>query len=159
MSIRDLVPFRRRGSLRRWDEPVRSFFEEVEELFDRFFGDYELEPVRERWGLFTPKVDFTEDDKEYRITAELPGMNEKDIEVTMDEHSITIKGEKKEDKEDKGKNYYYRERRYGSFTRTIPLPEDVDVDKVEAKFKNGVLTLKLPKTGTGRSIKKIEIKS
>ncbi len=159
MSSRDLLPIRRRGGLRRGEEPFRSLFEEIEDIFDRFFGEYEIEPLRERWGAFTPKLDFVEDEKEYRITAEIPGLEEKDIEVTMDENSITIKGEKKEEKEEKAKNYYYRERRFGSFVRTLPLPEDVDKDKVEAKFKNGLLTLRLPKSKEAtKSVKKIEVK-
>ncbi len=159
MSIKDLVPFRKKETVTRVHEPFRSFFEEIEELFDRFFSDFEIAPLN-REGLFTPRIDFTENDKEYRISAELPGMDEKDIEVLMDEDSLTIRGEKKEDKEEKGKDYYYRERRFGSFTRTIPLPENIDRDKIEAKFKNGVLTLRLPKTAaTARNVKKIEVKT
>ncbi|RME65204.1 MAG: Hsp20/alpha crystallin family protein, partial [Nitrospirae bacterium] len=84
MAVRDLMPFRSRG-LRRWEEPIRSFFEEVEDLFERFFGEWSVEPAVERWGLMTPKVDLVEDEKEYRLTAELPGIDEKDIEVTLDD--------------------------------------------------------------------------
>jgi HSP20 family protein len=160
MAVRDLLPFRAQRGLRRWEEPIRSFFEEVEDLFERFFGEYEMEPVTERWSLLSPKVDLVEDEKEYRLTAELPGIDEKDLEVTLDEDNVlTIKGEKKEEKEDKGKNYFYKERRYGSFVRRLQMPDDVDVDKIEAKFRNGVLTLHIPKIASARKAKRIEIKS
>ncbi|RME69502.1 MAG: Hsp20/alpha crystallin family protein [Nitrospirae bacterium] len=160
MAVRDLLPFRAHRGLRRWEEPFRSFFEEVEDLFERFFGDYEVEPATERWSILSPKVDMVESDKDYKLTAELPGIEEKDLEVTLDDDNVlTIKGEKKEEKEDRDKNYYYRERRFGSFVRRIPLPEDIDADKIEAKFKNGVLTLHIPKVASAKKGKKIEIKS
>jgi len=160
MPVRDLLPFRSHRGLRRWEEPIRSFFEEVEDLFERFFGDFEIEPAAERWSLLSPKVDLVEDDNEYRLTAELPGIDEKDLEVTLDDDNVlTIKGEKKEEKEDKGKNYFYKERRFGSFVRRLQLPDDVNVDKIEAKFRNGVLTLHIPKIASAKKAKKIEIKS
>jgi HSP20 family protein len=87
-------------------------------------------------------------------------MNEKDIDLSVSGDTLTIKGEKKEEKEDKRKDYYYSERSYGSFSRSIPLSRQVEVDKVTASFKNGVLTLTLPKTSTAiESTKKISVKT
>ena len=101
-----------------------------------------------------------ESDKAYEITAELPGMDEKDIEVNVANGALTIKGEKKEEKEEKQKDYYVSERRYGSFERYFELPDGVDAGKIEAAFKNGVLRVTLPKTAEAQKpAKKIEVKA
>ena len=107
-----------------------------------------------------PAVDVAETDKAYEVTAELPGMNESNIEVKLADDVLTIKGEKKEEKEEKNKDYYYvSERRYGSFQRSFTVPAGVDSSKIEATFKNGVLTVTLPKNAQAqKSEKKIEIK-
>ncbi len=89
--------------------------------------------------------------KEFTIRAELPGVEEKDIEVTVTNDTVTIKGEKKEEKEDKSKNYYYMERSYGSFNRVIPLSSETDANKSEASFKNGVLNITVPKNQTAKA--------
>jgi HSP20 family protein len=98
-----------------------------------------------------PTVDVKESEKEFIIKAELPGVEEKDVEVTVTDNVVTIKGEKKEEKEDKGKNYYYMERSYGSFNRVIPLTEEIESDKAEASFKNGVLNITIPKSQTAKA--------
>jgi HSP20 family protein len=104
-------------------------------------------------------VDVAERENEYEITAELPGMEEKDIEVNVSDDLLTIKGEKREEKEEKKKDYYVSERRYGSFQRSFSLPDGIDANKIEAKFINGVLTVILPKTPEAqKKQKKIEIK-
>jgi HSP20 family protein len=111
-------------------------------------------------GEFMPQVDVNEDEKQIKVTAELPGMDEKDIDVALSGNSLTIKGEKQEETEDKGRNYYRSERRYGSFHRVIPLSAEVDQDKAKADFKNGVLRITLPKTGEARKRrKKIDVKT
>jgi HSP20 family protein len=97
------------------------------------------------WGK-APAVDVVEKDKAYEITAELPGMEEKDIEVKFADGVLSVTGEKKEEKEEKKKDWYLSERRYGSFQRAFRVPEGVDADKIEATFKNGVLTVSLPKS-------------
>jgi HSP20 family protein len=105
-------------------------------------------------------VDVAETDTAYEITAELPGMDEKNIEVNVANGGITIKGEKKEETEEKKKDYYVSERRYGSFERYFTLPEAADADKIAATFKNGVLKVTLPKTAEAQKpAKKIEIKA
>lgn len=111
-------------------------------------------------GLAAPAMDFTEDEKTYRLTAELPGMSEKDIDVQMSGDMLTIKGEKRQEKEEKAENYYVSERRFGSFQRSFTLPDGIDRDKIEAGFEKGVLTITLPKTPeTVKEQKKIEVKA
>lgn len=154
MSIKDLVPKFGRGResmpVRRGEyDPFRDFQREMNRLFDDFLTDF---PMTSHWGerdlpsaAFSPRVDVSETDKEVKVSAELPGMDEKDITVEMDDATLTVRGEKQEEKEDKGKNWYSREQSYGSFHRVIPLPTSVDGTKAKAKFKKGVLTVTVPK--------------
>ncbi|MEW6117366.1 MAG: Hsp20/alpha crystallin family protein [Nitrospirota bacterium] len=164
MAFRDLVPrtFGKREVRvkRNGDDPFTMLQREMNDLFDNFFRSFDIAPFGSRMGEFTPRVDVSETDKEIKVSAELPGMDEKDIEVTLNKDSLTIKGEKKEEKEDKGKDYYRMERSYGSFSRTIPLPLEVETDRAEATFKKGVLTVTLPKTAKAiKETKKIAIKA
>jgi len=167
MAITDLVPWRRRrGDIRvprEYDDIVGSFYREMNSLMDRFFRGFDLEPFGAgelATSDFMPRVDVKEDEKEIKVTAELPGMDEKDIDVTLSGDTLTIKGEKQEETEDKSKDYYRSECRYGSFHRAIPLSAEVDESKAEADFKKGVLRIRLPKTAEAqKSRKKIEIKS
>lgn len=101
-----------------------------------------------------PAIDFDETDKSYKITAELPGMEEKDIKVGLSNSILTISGEKKEEKEEKQEGYHLSERRYGSFERRLHVPHGVDTSKISAKFKNGVLTVGLPKLPKARQDEK-----
>lgn len=96
-------------------------------------------------GSFTPAINVSETENELLITAELPGMEQKDIELTVENGTLRIKGEKRQETEDKIHNYYRVERSYGTFQRNISLPTYVDEEKIDASFKNGVLTLTLPK--------------
>lgn len=150
MAIRDLVPWK-------WGEkkvPVRRveqdsaypMWPEMDRLFDDFFSNVGLTPFNEEWREFSPSVDISENDKEIKVSAELPGLDEEDIQVSLDRDLLTISGEKKEEKEDKRQNYYRLERSYGSFRRSLRLPAEVEADKIEATFKNGVLKITLPKT-------------
>lgn len=154
MAIKDLVPKFGRGHdrslVRRGEyEPFRDLQGEMNRLFDDFFDDFGLPARRSERNLFpatfSPRVDVTETDKEVHVSAELPGMDEKNITVEMDDTAITVRGEKREEKEEKGKNWYTREQSYGAFHRVIPLPANVDGEKAKAKFKNGVLTITAPK--------------
>ena len=151
--------------------PFESLRRKVERLFDDFGRGLGWSPFRSSlsrmkslWGrqLEWPSalvVDVAEREKDYEITAELPGMAESDIEVNLSDDVLMIKGEKKEEKEEKKKDYYLSERRYGSFQRSFRVPEGVDTGKIEAKFKHGVLTLTLPKTPEAqKKQKKIEVK-
>jgi len=119
---------------------------EMNRLFDDFFRGIDTSPFgEESLRKFSPAVDIRENEKEVAIQVELPGMDEKDVEVLLTDDTLTIKGEKKEEKEDKGKDHYHLERVFGSFQRVIPLPPGVDSQKTEAKFKKGILRIKLPK--------------
>ena len=137
-----------------FDEPWRD----MERMFERFFS---LSPglLSNMPREFNPVLDVHETEKEFQINVEVPGMSEKDIEISMSRDSLTITGEKKEEKEENSKGVYRLERRYGSFSRSIPLPENcVDTEKVEASYHNGILTVKLPKAaGYKESVKKIPI--
>jgi HSP20 family protein len=164
---KDVVPKTTPGTLavrREWEYPFASFQREMNKLVDNFFGGFNLSPWTPlKRGLdttFTPRVDVSETDKEIKVSVELPGMDQKDIDVSLTRDTLTIKGEKKEEKEEQGKDYYRMERSYGSFTRSVPLPVEVDTDKVQATFKKGVLDITLPKTARAiQEMKKVPVKS
>jgi HSP20 family protein len=140
-----------------WSDFDRSF-QEMGRMFDQVFG---LEELGLMGSQFMPSLDVHENDKEFQISVETPGLDEKDIDISISHDVLTISGEKKEDRKVDSKGTYRLERRYGSFSRSIPLPENcVDRDKAEASYKNGVLTIKLPKTGSYKeSVKKIPIQA
>jgi HSP20 family protein len=151
--------------------PFESLRREVDRLFEDFqlgswrspFGRsvFDVQPFWRGeigWGK-APAVDIVDKGNAYEITAELPGMDESNIDVKFADGTLTIKGEKRDEKEEKKKEYCLSERRYGSFQRSFGVPDGVDADKIEANFKNGVLTVTLPKTPQAqRSEKKIAIK-
>ena len=143
-----------------WSDFDRPF-QEVGRLFDQVFGLEESTSSGPLGSQFMPSLDVHETDKEFQISVETPGMEEKDIDISISRDVLTISGEKKEEKKEDSKGTYRLERRYGSFSRSIPLPENcVDTDKAEASYKNGVLTVKLPKTGGYKeSVKKIPIQA
>jgi HSP20 family protein len=149
MTLRALNPFHKKSVPVRRDvaDPFSILHHDMDSMLEDFWGGFDLEPF---WGghaaSFIPNVDVTENDKEIRISAELPGLNDKDIDVTLNHDSITIRGEKKEEKEDKGKDYCCMERSYGSFCRTIPLHVEIESGKAAASYKKGVLTVKIPKS-------------
>ena len=147
MSV--LIPILRpRGLLRR---PERDFF-------DRFFEDFGLPSLFSEEREWAPAFDVSETEKELIVKAEVPGMDKKDIHINLSEGLLTIKGEKKQEKEEKNENYHCVERRYGTFSRTMRLPIEIEADKVDATYKHGVLKLMLPKSETAKA-KEIEIKS
>jgi len=150
--------WRRRGSSlqRGEDHPFFALQRDINRMFDDFFRGFDLVPFgREKsFGGFSPSVDVREDEKEVKIKAELPGLEEKDVEVTLGEDVLTIKGEKREDKEEKGEGRWYRESHYGSFSRVIPLPKGLNQEKVDARFRNGVLSITLPRFEVSESKKK-----
>ncbi|MGB8364124.1 MAG: Hsp20/alpha crystallin family protein [Rhizomicrobium sp.] len=151
--------------------PFESLRREVDRLFEDFDGGFWRAPFRS--SLFdlaplggaiastaAPAVDIAEKDGEYEITAELPGIDEKDIEVKFANGGLTIRGEKKVEKEESKKGYRLSERRYGAFERFFAVPEGIDEDKISAKFAKGVLTVTLPKTAEAQKHeKKIAIKA
>ncbi len=142
------------------------FRREMDSLFEDFFGGRPhfhrpfLRRARAGFGAIPP-VDLTETDKAYEIISQLPGeMDEKNVEVRFADGVLTIKGEKREEREEKKKGYYMRERSFGSFERTFQVPEGIDTDKIKASFRKGVLAVTLPKTAEARrSEKKIAVKA
>jgi HSP20 family protein len=144
--------------------------QEIDRLFDDFptvgwrspfsRSRFDVEPFwRREWTVgAVPPVDIVEKDSAYVITAEIPGLEEKNLDVKYSDGMLTIKGEKEESKEEKEKDYHLSERRYGSFQRSFNVPSGVDADKIQASFKNGVLTLTLPKSPDAqRKEKKIPV--
>jgi HSP20 family protein len=165
MAIRDLIPWSRgrEVSVRRGEElnPFLTLHREVNRLFDDMFRGFNLAPFGTTDRLFDrslgwPNVEVSETNKEMKVTAELPGIDEKDVDVQLANGVLTIRGEKKTETEDKDR--LFSERFYGRFERRIPV-DDIFEDKVIASFKNGVLTVTLPKTASAtEKVKRIAIK-
>ena len=140
-------------------DPFVSFRREMDRMFDRFFDGLPAS-TGTGWQALTPAVAIDETDKEMIITAELPGVRDKDVEVSLVGDVLTIKGEKRSDREESNRGYHLSERSYGSFYRSIPLPAGIDTDKASAEFKNGVLIVTLPKTQEALTqVKKIVVKA
>ncbi len=152
--------------------PLDGLRQEIDRLFDDFgIGTwrspfrgsfFDMDPFRRAKTAFSgmPAVDVSETEKGYKVVAELPGMDEKNIEVKIASGMLTIKGEKQEEKEEEKQDYYVRERSFGSFERTFPVPDGVDLNNVDASFKKGVLTVTLPKTAEAQKAeKKITVKT
>jgi HSP20 family protein len=163
MDLKNLIPFGKKDlQIRREDDtPFSMMQREMNRMFDAFNHNWGLGVFPEFAGAVMPRLDVTEDAKAFTVTAELPGINEKDIDLSISGDTLTITGEKKEEKEDgdKNKSYYYSERSYGAFSRSITLPRQIEIDKVAASFKKGVLTITLPKTAAAvEATKKIDVK-
>jgi HSP20 family protein len=155
MAVRDLIPLNRGRDLatRRGEEvnPLLSLHREMNRLFDDVFRGFDLAPFgfeRFEHGWGWPNIEVTENDKEMKVTAELPGLEEKDIQLELANGVLAIKGEKKTESEDKGR--LFSERYYGRFERRIPV-DDIDEEKVSAAFKNGVLTVTMPRAPHAQS--------
>lgn len=130
---------------------------EINRMFDRLFrGDVAEEGALEA-ASWCPAVDVAELEDRYEVKLELPGVAKEDVKISLQENQITIRGEKKQEKEARGKNYHRVERSYGSFQRTFTLPAHVKADRVEASFKDGLLTVALPKAEESRP-KQIDVK-
>lgn len=143
-----------RNFLEKWMAPeshpmheLSKFQDEMNSLFNNFFGK---SAVAKMPFDFNPSLDISETDKEIIVKADLPGMSEKDIKVTVDDDTLTLKGSKEESKEEKGETFYRRERSTGSFMRRFQLPAKVDREKVKATFKDGLLTVRFPKNESGK---------
>ena len=181
-KVKDLIPKRREKSQLpvrvdkhpefqpdSWEQPFLELRKATDRLFDDFFRGFRwpMAGGRGPWGLTTdvlgaewPRVDMDETHDEIRITAELPGVDRDNIDVSVTDDRITIRGEKKAQEEKKERGYYKLERSYGSFQRSFYLPCEVDSDRVDASFKGGVLTVKLPKSAAARErIKKIPVRT
>jgi HSP20 family protein len=136
--MRALVPF----------SGLTSFRREMDRLFDRFFEGESLDLPA--FGEWMPKVDVSEGKDHVTVKAEVPGIDAKDLDVSVHDEVLTIRGEKKDEKEEKGEHSYRKERSYGSFARSIRLPAPVDATKADATFKDGVVTIKLAKAARAK---------
>lgn len=169
MNVRDLIPWNRGSSNRvpaffreEDSDPFLSLHREMNRLFDDAFRSFgrdlpapgALSSFSARW----PNVEISETDKEIKVTAEIAGLDEKDVEILLDDGVLTLRGEKHSETEDKQRQFSGRY--YGRFERRIPVGTEIVEDKVDARFKNGVLSVVLPKTEKAQSqVKRIEIKN
>lgn len=161
MRVSDLVPWRGQTPARR-EGSGSELQREMNRLFDEFFRGFENAPLGEEGSeSFMPSVNVSESDDAIEATFELPGMSEEDIDVSLGRNGLTVRGEKKEEAEETEKNYFRRERSYGYFERTIPVPANLIArDEVEATFDKGVLKVKLPKKEEQQpTSRRIEVKS
>ncbi len=164
MPIRDLISRKPEKNYvparREYENPFYSLQKETNRLMDNFFEGNLFPALSEEWsGTFQPKINVKETDKEFVVSAELPGIDEKEIEVLLSGDSLTIKGEKKFEKEEKQENYHRVERSCGSFNRVVALPAEIDTDKADASFEKGILKIKLQKLEAKSGAKKIPIKT
>jgi HSP20 family protein len=159
MNPKSLIPVSRDRGLSAASNPFMSLQREVDRLFEDFTRGFPALPSLTGNGAsLMPSIDVTETDKEIEITAELPGLEEKDVQINVADNLLTIRGEKKAEKEEKDKNYRLVERSYGSFERTLELPGGVDADAIKASIAKGVLKVTVQKPAPAQS-KKIEVKS
>lgn len=162
--LKDMVPWANKGSGRELKKRNDDFFSDMYSSMNKAFGDI----VKEFGGFelskkgfdFNPDFDISESDHGYDVKAELSGMDEKDIEVTLENNVLRISGEKKDEKTEKKGKYHISERKFGKFERTLALPAEVDSSKIKASFNKGVLSVHVPKTEKAKAnIKKIDVKS
>jgi HSP20 family protein len=166
MANRDLTPWSRATGLTSFGgrDPFMNFRREMDRLFDDFFTPAETrsfaagQPPTQMLGGW-PKIDVQEGDQAYTITAEVPGMDPKDVQLDLRENALIISGEKRAERNEEGQGRRYSERSYGRFERVIPFEGEIDSDRVEASCANGVLTITLPKAAQARDrSRRIEVK-
>jgi HSP20 family protein len=165
VDFRSLIPWQERtqapAAREDFFDPFTNFRREMDRMFDSFFDGFGTRGLpRVGWQGMNPAVDMHQTDKELVITAEVPGVSEKDVEVTLTDNMLTIKGEKKAAHEEKNGDATYMERRYGSFSRSIQLPFEVEDEQVDAKYDKGVLTIRIPKPADAQqNVRRIEVKT
>ncbi|PRY22527.1 heat shock protein Hsp20 [Aliiruegeria haliotis] len=164
MQIKDLIPWankdRETEATAGTDNPVASLQREMNRVFEDFWGQFDRPNGPLDLAGTGARCDVVETDDAVELSVELPGMDMKDIDLTVSDDLLTLKGEKKVERKEKKKGYYLSERSYGSIYRTVPLPPGVDSDKANASFRNGVLTVTVPKTEEAQArLKRIEVKS
>ncbi|HVT25465.1 MAG TPA: Hsp20/alpha crystallin family protein [Rhizomicrobium sp.] len=159
MNMRSIIPWGRETAVaatRDMEEPspFLSLHRQVNRLFDDFFRDFDMPLSRDGWSAHWPSVEVSEDDRNVKVVAELPGLDEKDIDVTLRDGILTLQGEKKRETD----GATYSERWHGRFSRAIQLGPEVDPDKVQASFAKGVLTVTLEKRPEAQSkVKRIAV--
>jgi HSP20 family protein len=164
VDFKTLVPWRNKAEtpVTRDDglDPFAALRRDVDRTFDDFLNGASWRSPLRKWEGVSPLLDVDETEKEIIVSAELPGVEEKDIEVMIVGDVLTIKGEKKAEREDKNGDGYYAERRFGSFARSLRLPFEVKDEKVDAQFKKGVLIVRVPKPAElQEAVRRIDVKS
>jgi len=175
MQIRDLIRWNRPQDTTRTGSdavtetdgghPLQALQRDINRVFDQFWSRFDQNysgagSSVTPFGFTTPRANVSDTEKAVEVSVELPGMSEKDLEIQLSDDVLVLKGEKKAEHEENRQGYYLAERSFGSFYRTIPLPPGVDTEKAEAVFKNGVLTVTLPKTPEAQAkVKKIDVKA
>lgn len=149
--------FMNRNLTKRTGNPLQSWFNDMNSLFDKYGRDLSL--FDENDLEFSPKIEVKETDKGYFVRAEVPGMEEKDLDISLSDNSLILKGERKSEKKEEDKSHYFSEFKYGSFYRSIPLEEEVDSNNVSATYKDGILNVEIKKNPSASpKQKKISIK-
>lgn len=164
MARHSLTPFRSpfaplRGSGVMGNDPFQMFQTGMNRLFDDVFSGAPMAWGGAEGGMLMPQMNVSESDQEILITAELPGVSEKDVDITLDDNLLTISGEKKYEKKDENENYHCIERSFGRFQRSLRMPHAVNPDEVQATFENGVLTIRLPKDEEQERVRRIQVQS
>lgn len=160
MSLKSLLPIGRDRGVARFPDPFTTLQREIDRLFDDFTRGWSTSgwPAMGRTSELMPSMDVVETDNQIEISAELPGLEEKDVQVNVADNVLTINGEKKAEKEEKDKNYRMFERSYGSFSRRLELPAGINPDNIKASLSNGVLKVTVPKPAPTQ-VKKVEVKA
>lgn len=167
MTLPNLVPFQRKSQVSSSGHPIlrgwEDMHQEMDRIFDNFFNDaFGRAPLGTAMASMSPlalQLDISETDKAYVVTAELPGLEEKDVDITLTDGILTLKGEKQQEEEKEGKTFHRIERRYGSFKRTLQLPGDADENAINATMRNGVLQIEIGKSEKAEpASRKIEIR-
>jgi HSP20 family protein len=130
----------------------------MDQALQRFFGEPSDGPGQGATSVWAPRVDIEEDDKQYVVRADLPGVDPKNVDISVAENTLILRGEKTEEREEKKKNYHRTERFVGQFYREIPLPQGIDADKIQAAGANGVVTVTIPKAPAAQP-KKITVQA
>jgi HSP20 family protein len=157
---RQVVPF---GSgVPAGSDPFMSLHREMNRLFDDVFRGFGLPASASGGGqdsmaVMSPQIDVSESDKEIRICADLPGVREQDVDIRLDENVLTIRAERKQERDEENENYHVIERSHGSFQRSLRLPAGIDAENVDASFENGVLTVRIPKSSEAQRSRRIQI--
>jgi HSP20 family protein len=164
MSVKDIIPWRRGGrrsstpARRESGHPMFSLQSDINHALEDFWSTFETPMMRalqsDTMDEDIPKVDVRETDQEVDVIAELPGMDEDDVEVSVADGALIIRGEKESEAEDRDEDYVLRERRFGYIERVVPLPDNLELDTAEATFKNGLLTIRIPKQAGQQSARK-----
>ncbi len=151
-----------RAPARTSGDPFTSFRREMDRMFEDFFTGFGFPSIRQAgtWegAVLAPRIETSETDQEICVSAELPGMDEKDIDVTLGGDVLTIRARKEAERDEEDRDYHLTERSYGTFVRTLRLPFAVDPDRAEASYRNGVLTITIPKPKQGEGLHRIDVK-